>query len=96
MRHLPITIFFVLSASLFYSLIVIPVLGSYFGQKESALNNNAGTNLYFVRLTEWYGKYIKRFVENPLETFLAVVSVLLIIIMSYAFSGKGNNIFRYC
>ena len=36
MRYLPITIFFVLSASLFYSLIVIPVLGSYFGQKESA------------------------------------------------------------
>ena len=46
-----------------------------------------------MRLTEWYGKYIKRFVENPLETFLAVVSVLLIIIMSYAFSGKGTIYF---
>ena len=29
MKYLPITIFFVLSASLFYSLIVIPVLGAY-------------------------------------------------------------------
>ena len=93
MRYLPITIFFVLSASLFYSLIVIPVLGSYFGQKESALNNNEQQTSIFVRLTEWYGKYIKRFVENPLETFLAVVSVLLIIIMSYAFSGKGTIYF---
>ena len=93
MRYLPITIFFVLSASLFYSLIVIPVLGSYFGQKESALNNSEEQTSVFVRLTEWYGKYIKRFVENPVETFLAVVSVLLIIIMSYAFSGKGTIYF---
>ena len=93
MRYLPITIFFVLSASLFYSLIVIPVLGSYFGQKESALNNSEEQTSVFVRLTEWYGKYIKRFVENPVETFLAVVSILLIIIMSYAFSGKGTIYF---
>ena len=93
MRYLPITIFFVLSASLFYSLVVIPVLGSYFGQKISALNNNEEQTSFFVRLTEWYGKYIKRFVENPVETFLAVVSVLLIIIMSYAFSGKGTIYF---
>ena len=94
MRYLPITIFFVLSASLFYSLVVIPVLGSYFGQKESALNNSEEQTSVFVRLTEWYGKYIKRFVENPVETFLAVVSVLLIIIMSYAFSGKCTIYFE--
>ena len=72
---------------------MFPILGSYFGQKESALNNNEQQTSIFVRLTEWYGKYIKRFVENPLETFLAVVSVLLIIIMSYAFSGKGTIYF---
>ena len=93
MRYLPITIFFVLSASLFYSLIVIPVLGSYFGQKESALNNSEEQTSVFVRLTEWYGKYIKRFVENPVETFLAVVSVLLII-MSYAFLEKALYILQ--
>ena len=52
MRYLPITIFFVLSASLFYSLIVIPVLGTYFGQKESALNNNEEHTSIFVRLTD--------------------------------------------
>ena len=93
MRYLPITIFFVLSASLFYSLIVIPVLGTYFGQKESALNNNEEHTSIFVRLTEWYGKYIKKFVENPVETVLAVVAVLVLIIMSYSFSGKGTIYF---
>ena len=93
MKYLPITIFFVLSASLFYSLIVIPVLGSYFGQKESALNNDDGHTSIFVKLTEWYGKYIKRFVNNPIETVTAVVSVLLIIIMSYSISGMGTIYF---
>jgi multidrug efflux pump len=83
----------VLSASLFYSLIVIPVLGTYFGQKESALNNNEEHTSIFVRLTDWYGKYIKKFVENPVETVLAVVAVLMLIIMSYSFSGKGTIYF---
>ena len=72
MKYLPITIFFVLSASLFYSL-VIPVLGAYFGQKKSALNNEDRHKSIFVTLTDWYGKYIKRFVRNPIETVTAVV-----------------------
>ena len=94
MRYLPITIFFVLSASLFYSLIVIPVLGSYFGQKNSALNDKDTDHVsIFIRLTEWYGKYIKKFVTNPVETIIAVVSILAIIIMSYIFSGKGTIYF---
>jgi len=93
MRYLPITIFFVLSSSLFYSLILIPVLGTFFGQRTSALNNDKNHTSIFIRLTEWYGKYIKRFVRNPVETILAVVSVLLIIIMTYTYSGKGTLYF---
>ena len=93
MRYLPITIFFVLSSSLFYSLILIPVLGTFFGQRTSALNNDESHTSIFIRLTEWYGKYIKRFVKNPVETILAVVSVLLMIIMTYTFSGKGTLYF---
>ena len=93
MRYLPITIFFVLSSSLFYSLIVVPVLGTFFGQRTSALNNDEEHKSIFIRLTEWYGKYINRFVRNPIETVLAVICVLLIIIMSYTFSGKGTIYF---
>ena len=93
MKYLPITIFFVLSASLFYSLIVIPVLGAYFGQKESALNSDEGHTSVFVRLTEWYGKYIKRFVRNPIETVTAVISLLLVIVLSYSISGMGTIYF---
>ena len=93
MRYLPITIFFVLSSSLFYSLILIPVLGTFFGQRTSALNNDENHTSIFIRLTEWYGKYIKRFVRNPVETILAVVSVLLLIVMTYTYSGKGTLYF---
>ena len=96
MRYLPITIFFVLSASLFYSLIVIPVLGSYFGQKESALNNDEEQISVFVRLTEWYGKYIKRFVENPVETFLAVGFCLTNNYYELCLFWKGYYIFCNC
>ncbi len=93
MRYLPITIFFVLLSSLFYSLIVIPVLGTFFGQRVSALNNDQDHKSIFIRLTEWYGKYINRFVRNPIETVLAVICILMIIIMSYIFSGKGTIYF---
>jgi len=94
MRYLPITIFFVLMASLFYSLIVIPVLGSYFGQKNSALSDDTKEKIsLFTKLTDWYAKYIKRFVENPIETIIAIISILLIIIMAYVFSGKGTIYF---
>ncbi|MDC1015112.1 efflux RND transporter permease subunit [Gammaproteobacteria bacterium] len=38
MRYLPITVFTVLIGSLIYSLVLIPVLGTYLGQRESTLN----------------------------------------------------------
>ena len=60
--------------------------------KKSALNNEDGHKSIFVTLTDWYGKYIKRFVRNPIETVTAVVSVLLII-MSYSISGMGTIYF---
>ena len=75
------------------SLIVIPVLGAYFGQKDSALNGEDSHTSVFVKLTNWYGKYIKKFVKNPVETVAAVVSLLLVIILSYSISGMGTIYF---
>ena len=67
MRYLPITVFFVLVASLIYSLVMIPVIGSYFGQRESALNKDEGRDSIFKKLTDAYGKRIEKFVRNPVE-----------------------------
>jgi len=93
MRYLPITVFTVLVGSLIYSLIMIPVLGSYLGQRDSALNKDEGRESIFKKLTEIYGNRISKFVKNPVETCLAVLTILLIIIMSYTYFGKGTIYF---
>ena len=93
MRYLPITVFTVLVGSLIYSLIMIPVLGSYLGQQNSALNQDEGRESIFKKLTEFYGNRIEKFVKNPIETCLAVLSILLVIIMSYSYFGKGTIYF---
>ncbi|MDA8928806.1 efflux RND transporter permease subunit [Gammaproteobacteria bacterium] len=93
MRYLPITVFTVLIGSLIYSLVLIPVLGTYLGQTESTLNKKETRESIFKKLTEFYGKRISKFVKNPIETCLAVFSLLLLIIMSYSYFGKGTIYF---
>ncbi|MDA9932420.1 efflux RND transporter permease subunit [Gammaproteobacteria bacterium] len=93
MRYLPITVFTVLIGSLIYSLVLIPVLGTYLGQTESTLNKKETRESIFKKLTEFYGKRISKFVKNPIETCLAVLSLLLLIIMSYSYFGKGTIYF---
>ena len=93
MRYLPITVFTVLIGSLIYSLVLIPVLGTYLGQRESTLNKKETRESIFKKLTEFYGKRISKFVKNPIETCLAVLSLLLLIIMSYSYFGKGTIYF---
>ena len=93
MRYLPITVFFVLVASLIYSLVMIPVIGSYFGQRESALNKDEGRDSIFKKLTDAYGKRIEKFVRNPVETCIAVGSILFIIVLSYSYYGQGTVYF---
>ena len=93
MRYLPITVFIVLLASLLYSLIMIPVLGTYLGQRESALNKNDERESIFKKLTELYGRRIEKFVKNPIETCVGVISILFIIVMSYSYFGKGTVYF---
>ena len=93
MRYLPISVFIVLLASLLYSLIMIPVLGTYLGQRESALNKNDERESIFKKLTELYGRRIEKFVKNPVETCVGVISILFIIVMSYSYFGKGTVYF---
>ena len=93
MRYLPIAVFIVLLASLLYSLIMIPVLGTYLGQRESALNKNDERESIFKKLTELYGRRIEKFVKNPVETCIGVISILFIIVMSYSYFGKGTVYF---
>ena len=94
MRYLPITVSIVLASSLFYSLVLIPVLGSYFGQRSSSLklgkdSDKTGEPL-FDKLSEYYGKLTKIFVKNPGETIILTLAVLFTIVTTYSFYGKGT------
>ena len=93
MRYLPITVFIVLISSLIYSLIMIPVLGTYLGQRESALNKEENRESIFTKLTNFYGKHIEKFVRNPVETCIGVISILFIVVLSYTYFGKGTVYF---
>ena len=97
MRYLPITVSIVLASSLFYSLVLIPVLGSYFGQNSSTLklgkdSDKTGEPL-FDKLAEYYGKLPKIFVRNPGETIILILAILFTIVTTYTFYGKGTVYF---
>ena len=97
MRYLPITVSIVLASSLFYSLVLIPVLGSYFGQSSSTLklgkdSDKTGEPL-FDKLAEYYGKLTKIFVRNPGETIILILAILFTIFTTYTFYGKGTVYF---
>ncbi|MDG1203141.1 MAG: efflux RND transporter permease subunit, partial [SAR86 cluster bacterium] len=97
MRYLPITVSIVLASSLFYSLVLIPVLGSYFGQSSSTLklgkdSDKTGEPL-FDKLAEYYGKLTKIFVRNPGETIILILAILFTIVTAYTFYGKGTVYF---
>ena len=97
MRYLPITVSIVLASSLFYSLVLIPVLGSYFGQNSSTLklgkdSDKTGEPL-FDKLAEYYGKLTKIFVRNPGETIILILAILFTIVTTYTFYGKGTVYF---
>ena len=97
MRYLPITVSIVLASSLFYSLVLIPVLGSYFGQSSSSLklgkdSDKTGEPL-FDKLSEYYGKLTKTFVKNPGETIILTLAILFTIVTTYSFYGKGTVYF---
>ena len=97
MRYLPITVSIVLASSLFYSLVLIPVLGSYFGQNSSTLklgkdSDKTGEPLC-DKLAEYYGKLTKIFVRNPGETIILILAILFTIVTTYTFYGKGTVYF---
>ena len=97
MKYLPMTVFFVLVASFFYAMIVTPVIGTYFGQHKSVLSSKDSVDktgqFIFDNISEFYSKKIKFFIKNPVETMIACISIVAVIITTYNFYGKGTEYF---
>jgi multidrug efflux pump len=97
MKYLPMTVFFVLVASFFYAMIVTPVIGTYFGQHKSVLSSKDSVDktgqFIFDNISEFYSKKIKFFIKNPVETMIACISIVAVIVTTYNFYGKGTEYF---
>ena len=97
MRYLPVTVFIVLSSSLVYAMIVTPVVGSIFGQRRSTLvsgDNEQTGEIVFDKISNFYGKWLKKFVTNPGETVIAVLMLLWFFgYAMYGNFGKGTIYF---
>ena len=90
MKYLPITVIIVLCSSLFYSLILTPVMGANFGQRKGGLGKD---NKTFTKIIDWYGNKIEKFVKNPIETIICIGAILSFILVSYSYYSKGTVYF---
>jgi multidrug efflux pump len=101
MSFFPITLIYVLGASLLVALIFLPVLGSVFGKAQpgnentmKALAASEGGDLRDVGgLTGRYIRIIERLIRRPLLVILAAVVILLSIVISFAMNSKGVEFF---
>ena len=101
MQYLPITLIFVLVASLFMALLFLPVLGSIMGKPQTgnekamrALAAAEGGDL--TQVTGWTGTYIRlitRLVQHPLKVFGATLALLFAINVAYSNGNTGSLFF---
>ena len=101
MSYLPLTLIFVLVASLLTALIFLPVLGSLFGKAEDAnlatLRMLSGAESGDVRalpgMTGLYVRILDRLIRRPFAVVTAAVGVLIGIFMLYGQYGNGVEFF---
>lgn len=98
MSYLPITVFAVLTGSLFYALLFAPTIGALIG-KSSAANRaylkslESGDPLKAGGITAIYARILALAVRVPIAVFFSSVATLIAIIMIYSEHGKGYEFF---
>ncbi len=101
MAYLPITLIYVLMASLFVALIFLPVIGSIFGQAQTgttttmkALAGDEHTELAAMKgFIGRYAKIVQWAVHSPLKVLSLSIGVVTIIIGLFLASNVGTIFF---
>ena len=88
MKYLPITIIFVLSASLLMALIFVPVLGSIFGKSKTKEIRRV-----YKTAPKIYRWLLKRAVNFPLTVVVIVIGFMFASFASYFSAGLGISFF---
>ena len=101
MRYLPVTVFTVLSGSLFYALVFGPVLGSIFGKtstRDQAAANTLkqleeGDPTKLNNLTGWYAKLLALSSRYAVVTLSIIFAILATTFWAYGKYGQGMIFF---
>ncbi len=101
MSYLPLTLIFVLLASLVTALIFLPVLGSIFGKAEAVnqatLQMLSGAESGDIRaldgMTGIYVRFLDRLVRMPFTVVLSALAVLVTIFVLYSNFNNGLEFF---
>tara|TARA_B110000858_G_scaffold197865_1_gene261211 strand:+ start:16685 stop:19789 length:3105 start_codon:yes stop_codon:yes gene_type:complete len=98
MSYLPITVFAVLTGSLFYALLFAPTIGALIGKSsaaDQAYNQNIedGDPFKMGGITALYARVLSFAVGSPLLIFFTSVATLLVIVSAYLQFGKGVEFF---
>ncbi|NWG46618.1 MAG: efflux RND transporter permease subunit [Alphaproteobacteria bacterium] len=101
MSYLPITVIFVLTASLLVALIFLPVLGSVFGKSSGASSDVAralaldeeGDIRDVKGITGSYARIISRLTQYPLRVLGVVIGTIFLIQFAYSSANLGSEFF---
>jgi len=101
MRYLPVTVFTVLTGSLFYALLFGPVLGTLFGRPTSHSRKateamhvlETGDPTVLRTPTGGYARFLSRVARRPVLTLAAISSLLVGIFWAYGRFGAGTIFF---
>ncbi|MEQ1887882.1 MAG: efflux RND transporter permease subunit [Alphaproteobacteria bacterium] len=101
MRYLPLTMIFVMSASLIVAIVFVPALGAIFGRPSTgdletlkSIRASEHGDLNELRgVTGVYAQLITRLVRHPVKVIGAAIAMLCIVTTAYAFFGRGLEFF---
>jgi len=100
MRILPLTVFAVLTCSILYALIVLPILGSRYARAEmdeetrkalQTLEHDDPRQLSGV--TGFYARFVEMTLKRPLHSLAGAMLILLVIFMAFRFLNAGTVYF---
>ena len=101
MRYLPLTMIFVMSASLIVAVVFVPALGAIFGrpgaddaQSLRSVRASEDGDLADLRgVTGAYARLITRLLQHPGKVIGSAIAMLVIVSLSYSIFGRGLEFF---
>ncbi|WP_374533245.1 efflux RND transporter permease subunit [Phenylobacterium sp.] len=101
MSFLPMTLFYVLGASIFIALIFTPALGSIFGRKaavdEAHLReiekSERGDPREMTGFMGWYARTVDSLAHHPTSAMFATVAVIVLVVYAFKLENKPTEFF---